>query len=170
MSRNCPDCLIATRVETIYGVSLDVCDRCAGIWFDADEIRTLLARDPIVMVTLEDSTVPTVDPVYRRPSERHCPDCAVPLHEYHYLYSSPVSLDACTDCGGIWVEDSELRQMQHWLDSVRKPDAVQTATGAVLAAAVADHSRELARYEGLGLFVKTLRRNVPWWSRYMGPG
>jgi Zn-finger nucleic acid-binding protein len=30
-----------------------------------------------------------------------------------------VCLDTCAGCSGIWVEDTELRQMEQWLEKAR---------------------------------------------------
>ena len=42
---NCPKCSSETLVETLAlgNIPLDVCPGCSGIWFDKNELETLLA-------------------------------------------------------------------------------------------------------------------------------
>src|SRR5579871_4414586 len=121
MTRTCPECSAKMCTEVIHGVHLDICPECAGIWFDFEELRTLLAQDPLVMSELEDRTMPHGAHKPIGTSLRHCPDCHLPLQQYRYLYTSPIVLEACTDCGGFFVEDGQLGKMQQWLDQSHKP-------------------------------------------------
>src|SRR5437762_2330689 len=90
MARNCPNCSAEMRIEEVYGVKLDVCPECAGIWLDSGELRTLLAQDPLVLskledlVELEDLTQIKIEQQPGGPSLRHCPECDMLLQEYNY--------------------------------------------------------------------------------------
>jgi Zn-finger nucleic acid-binding protein len=42
--RLCPVCQVALVPQTHLGITIDVCPTCAGIWFDADELRAALSR------------------------------------------------------------------------------------------------------------------------------
>ena len=41
----CPKCNDKMEVEKIEDVEIDVCTKCAGVWFDQDELRK--AKDQI---------------------------------------------------------------------------------------------------------------------------
>lgn len=40
----CPDCTESMEALTVFGISLDVCKKRHGIWFDANELAMLLFR------------------------------------------------------------------------------------------------------------------------------
>ena len=151
------------RAEMVHGVNLDACPRCAGIWFDPEDLRTLLARDPLAPSEIEDETIPQVTQKPAGPSIRRCPDCRLPLQQYHYLYTSPVVLDACTQCGGFFVEDGELGKMQQWLDQSHQPMGTDEEAKVALAEATIAHDDEMRRQQNLLHFFNTLRRYQPGW-------
>jgi ribosomal protein S27AE len=45
-------------------------------------------------------------------ANRLCPSCKGPLDAYQYQYSSPVTIEGCPDCGGVFLEDGELASIQ----------------------------------------------------------
>jgi Zn-finger nucleic acid-binding protein len=105
--------------EVYLNVTLDVCPTCAGIWFDDNELRDLMAQDADAPRKLEERYVPEVQTVPAVATPRRCPADGMPLQPYRYLYHSPIVLDACSECGGFWVQDGELMKMQQYLDSTR---------------------------------------------------
>ena len=163
MARICPDCVIEMRMETVREVNLDVCPACAGIWFDPEELRTLLARDPIVLLDLEERHPPRVTHGPAAEAFRRCPDCSLPLTEYHYLYSSPVVLESCTDCGGFWVEEGELVKMQQWLDKTNAPLTTDEKIRLALAEAAVASEAEVSRQHNLSRFFRMLQQYRPGW-------
>jgi Zn-finger nucleic acid-binding protein len=70
------------------------------------------------LTELEDAVTPTVDPdpeLHNR--HRLCPACHVSMDKFRYMYSSNIILDECPNCGGVWVQDGELRRMREVLES-----------------------------------------------------
>lgn len=48
----CPDCHQACQVVVLHGCTLDMCERCRGVWFDAGEVervKTLFPRRSAVV-------------------------------------------------------------------------------------------------------------------------
>lgn len=43
---NCPDCDLPMAEEKHFGITLDRCEACDGLWFDADEVRLYLQSHP----------------------------------------------------------------------------------------------------------------------------
>jgi len=100
----CPRCgntELAQRTERDSGVRLDVCPRCSGIWFDADELEQVLC------VAAKDLQPP------RRSLERTspCPKCAQLMTAFHYPQTLVV-VDMCRTCRGIWLGGRELREIR----------------------------------------------------------
>lgn len=44
-NRSCPRCSMAMKVMQFKDVSVDVCTKCQGIWFDRYEVAKVLGRD-----------------------------------------------------------------------------------------------------------------------------
>lgn len=164
MARNCPDCSAEMHIETVGNIKLDVCITCAGTWFDPSELRALLARDLLALEMLEDKAIRSVEQQTAGPSLRHCPACEFPLEQYHYLYTSPVVLDTCTECGGMWVEDGELSRMHAWLEESRKPASAEEKAGIVLAEATVEHHKTMARQHKLLHLFTILQHFRPGWN------
>src|SRR5690242_3541966 len=119
MARLCPDCRETMREEAHHGVRLDVCAYCAGVWFDQGELGRLQRENLALLADIDTLHVPEVRPRGEAKSRRSCPECGEPLKPFHYLLSSPIELDSCGRCLGVWAEDGELRKLQLW--RVRHP-------------------------------------------------
>ncbi len=168
MTHLCPDCSTQMRQETVHGVQLDVCPKCAGIWFDAEEMRALLTRDPLALSALEDKAVPseTKQPPEQEPvgpSTRRCPACQLGLQQSPYLYTSPIVLDICLQCGGFFVDDGELGKMQQVRDQRHRPLTAAEEVMVLMGEAAPAHDKALRRQENLVHFLNALRRYQPGW-------
>lgn len=166
MARLCPDCHIPLSPQTFEGLTLDVCSRCAGVWFNAEELRTLMATDPFSLATLEARTSPHLEHVAGPPARQSCPNCGVLLQEYHYLYNSPIVLHACPQCEGCWVQKGELLAIQQWRDHDRSAVAAEEAQRLQLAQAQIEHENVMAHYEHITSLLEMLRYYNPMWMRW----
>ncbi len=163
MARNCPDCIVEMHIESVGDIQLDVCRTCAGTWFDPEELRILLARDPLALSMVEDMAAASVEQKAEGPSLRHCPACEFPLEQYHYLYTSPVVLQACLDCGGVWVEDGELNRMQEWFEQTHKPMSAKEEASLIIAEATIEHENRTLRQQKILRFFHILQQYRPGW-------
>ncbi len=164
MIRNCPDCKQQMAVRVYDGVSLDLCEACAGIWFDDGELRQLIQTDPVALTSLEESAAKNA--VESAPATgRRCPSCARVLDRYRYLYDSPLELDRCDACQGIWVEDGELAKMQSILDERSRPDSPREQAAIALANIGIESDREIVRQQRISSFLNILRRR-PYWPYF----
>jgi Zn-finger nucleic acid-binding protein len=50
---------------------------------------------------------------------RKCPACMAAMRRFRYMYTSPVFLDSCDACGGVWIENGELQQMREYLRAAK---------------------------------------------------
>jgi Zn-finger nucleic acid-binding protein len=119
-------------------VTVDVCKQCAGVFFDEGEINRLRLDGNNAMVELEDAIVPSdahVEFKVLKETPRACPNCRNPMDKMRYLYNSPVMLDSCSKCGGVWVEDGELRSMRDVLEGCDEKGATKVRTEAYVAMA-----------------------------------
>ncbi|MEQ1822195.1 MAG: zf-TFIIB domain-containing protein [Fimbriimonadaceae bacterium] len=141
MERICPDCDQPLVTENVLDFQVDVCAKCAGLWFDDGELTKLSKAGWAEMDSAEDRFVPTVEPS-QSDQMRSCPACRKPMEAFRYLYSSPVTLDSCPSCLGIWVEDGELRQMMLALGDAQSQPVNPALSSQLKIVAIEDRHRD----------------------------
>lgn len=160
MARNCPDCKQPLAKETFHDIEIERCWECAGFWFDADELRRLLAADPLAMTVLEERALPRITQKHVCEGVLTCPSCAGLLHVYHYEYNSPIELETCMDCGGFWVQEGELLKIQQWREAHHHATS-EDERNLVVAQATIEHENALQRLTNLSWFFGLLRQHKP---------
>jgi uncharacterized protein len=100
----CPKChdidLLRAKSQST-GVLVDHCPQCRGMWCDRGELERML--DVIV-----DRLNVRPD---ARPSIRKCPRCLQRLRVISYR-GTHVTVDACPECAGIWLDRGELQRIR----------------------------------------------------------
>ncbi len=168
--RTCPNC--GTGLETINfaGTAIDKCPKCAGIWFDASELKRVKDGDPTGWKEIEDQIAPLPDkPITPDPAWKACPACRQPMYHYRFMLNSDIMLDQCTACDGIWVDDGELGRMQQFLDECAKKDQKLPAEAIAMAGeleARAQMNRE--RAQSIMAFNHIFMTRLPFMG-YFGP-
>ena len=174
MNRTCPDCRYPMVTERHHDLDLDMCRNCAGIWFDAEELRRLMTADAAGLSALEAQLAPRVTQQKIKPGVITCPCCNSLLHIYHFQYDSPVELHACDNCGGCWVQEGELEKMQQWREQCASGRARSGAKGdghedikkapeLPLAHAGTHQDRAANRLESIRHICGVLRQHKPIW-------
>jgi len=163
MARICPSCSNPMKLETIHGVGLSVCTACRGIWFEADELRSLLAQDPQAFSDLEHLSGENVAQASQGPSTLVCPDDMTPLEHYHYMYNSTVVLQTCPTCGGFFVAADELTEMETWRAKANRPPDARESVAVTIAEATVEHDQEMHRLHNLSDFFGVLSRYRTGW-------
>ena len=161
----CPDCRIEMDVQRYYNVAVDVCPACAGVWLDEGELRSLMQADPLILLSIEDRALPDVQYDPEEVVQRRCPRCAIPLHPYRYLYDSPVELDGCAQCHGIWIEDGELRKMFEELHARESADEEERRRVAIAQYGI-QSQQQVQRANRLAALFSLLRKRVPPFSGF----
>jgi Zn-finger nucleic acid-binding protein len=88
-------------------LDIDQCPECDGIWFDPGELdRFFLAKAHAIM--LPKTSPKSVEEIDR--ARGKCPRCAVELKPVPGAYNPKVTLDACSKCGGTWVDGAEIER------------------------------------------------------------
>lgn len=164
MGRPCPVCP-GTMLQTVAfrSVQVDACPACAGVWFDDGELRAVLDQGTAVLSELENAVTPAIAATPAASAVRCCPVCVVPLDRFQYLYNSPIALDHCHQCGGVWVDDRELLAMRTHVEAVRlaRTQATPTAVEATTAAATASAGPLMHLADAWEMLVSVIRR-PPW--------
>ncbi|HWD38899.1 MAG TPA: zf-TFIIB domain-containing protein [Fimbriimonas sp.] len=150
--RKCPGCRGPMEPHQFEDLRLDLCPRCASVWYDAGEFTQMVSEGPSAVDALVSSREAATDQL----AERHggdCPKCGIPLHRNRYK-GMDIFLETCYECGGILISWEDLKR----LDAVahEHPDLSQMpnaspevlATGGQLDAATANNlfRARLAQY------------------------
>ena len=146
------------KEDSFKGVNLEICPVCSGVWFDDDELRRILELDPEGLLDLQNAELPTSSHHVGPVSQRQCPKDGAPLYEFHYLYDSPIILEKCPQCEGVWVEEGQLAAMQQVLDQARKPPTAKEEAGIALGEFAAEHEAEMIKQQRLLSFFTMLQR------------
>jgi Zn-finger nucleic acid-binding protein len=123
----CPHCQKALDKSIFYGVEVDFCPICLGIFFEEDELR--LAKDQkdrnlrwLDIDLWKDETKFKISPGIRL-----CPSCRLPLYEVYYG-DSRIIVDICNLCRGIWLERGEFKKIIEYLKEKADWEVLQNYT------------------------------------------
>lgn len=98
---SCPKCFRPMHAWQSYGLALDYCFSCKGLWFDAGELSRHLARSNALLDEVD------VEP--KGKTEFPCPRC----RGVHLAQASVdgVTLDVCPRCRGIFLDLGEVHEL-----------------------------------------------------------
>ena len=119
----CPRCGTGLRAEKMGAVVVDGCESCGGLWFDADELGQLAACGQESVTAAEGVFEPPTGAAADSSAEMQCPRCSVPLYGFEFRHTPGVTLDACPQCRGIWVDDRELEALAQRMTPQQRPAA-----------------------------------------------
>lgn len=105
-----------------YGLTIDFCPRCGGLWFDRGEVGELARRDRSALRGMVvDPSVRINPPCHecQAPLDRNAEKCAACGHKNviacpvcdRTMERRPVDgliLDVCKNCQGVWFDNAEL--------------------------------------------------------------
>ena len=117
--RRCPRCGEALRRWTLGATQLDGCDTCGGVWFDADELRSI-ATSGDGLDQAEETFSPGLAGAVGD-GDGKCPACRTELKKFSFPYAKAIELDGCPDCKGIWFDDGELEQLAQRVPKQHRP-------------------------------------------------
>lgn len=125
----CPSCQENLEKAIFYGVEIDYCLKCLGLWFEEDELR--LAKDK------KDEGLNWLDIdlwKYKKQfkisrNRKLCPFCRLPLYEVNYgespvrqaqgdaeyVEASDIKIDLCNLCYGTWLDRGEFKKAIEYL-------------------------------------------------------
>lgn len=108
----CPVCDSNLDVFRVFGIEIDGCGKCKGIWLDRDELRILKDKsEQGTWGTLRwlDDEVEAIETVKALPSNLHCPKCHDALLVSTGFGESEIIIDWCPSCGGTWLDQHEYQ-------------------------------------------------------------
>jgi Zn-finger nucleic acid-binding protein len=103
----CPKCLAKTlhTFNTSEGVTVDLCDKCRGMWMDKGETARAaeLENDFPDYRAVAGSAVLT---------NFICPCCGSKLHNMKYATQSDLMIEYCRKCGGMFLDAGEMSKIE----------------------------------------------------------
>lgn len=100
----CPRDGQALAGYTYKKVPLDCCPYCNGAWLDKSELAQITQKSKDIFTDLD-----SMESLPR--SRLKCPKCGVDLAVTYYTKKKDVEVDLCPQCGGIWLDTDELKDI-----------------------------------------------------------
>jgi Zn-finger nucleic acid-binding protein len=156
MSDSCPVCRISLRDREFLNISFRECPQCAGIWLFKEALSSIQNEDARNLAVMESmaSGIPSAKPSV----VRECPSCGLAMERFRYLIHTPIALDRCNSCKGLWIDDGELMQMAEALtQEVQQPAGIdcdpelEARKRVTIALFTTQHEREMARYHAMAI-------------------
>jgi Zn-finger nucleic acid-binding protein len=119
---NCPKCNGSMESVKNEGITVDRCNACKGIWFDALEAEDLLdAKHGASVDTGSSIKGWRMD----RIRDISCPRCGVRMQTVSDTKDPHVKFEVCTKCHGYFMDAGEFRELAH-------AEATEKATESIL--------------------------------------
>jgi len=118
--RICPRCSIALQtIDLKLGGKflIDRCDRCLGLFFDPEELETLLTASVANVFTINRVELGRIGVCRNQEygvSYIKCPVCTMIMNRVNFGAKSGVIVDRCKE-HGIWLDGGELRHLLEWM-------------------------------------------------------
>jgi len=110
----CPLCKINFKKVIFYGVEVDYCPMCLGLWFEEDELRLAKDKKDKNLMWLDIDLWKDRKKFKIFLGERLCPACRLPLYEVYYS-DSRIIVDFCSLCKGVWLDRGEFKRIIEYL-------------------------------------------------------
>ena len=161
----CPNCSSGLLQAKSKHLIVDVCPSCKGIWFDDGElsqcVNALTVSDEIKAHKPKLFQKRQVSALHKiKEKIRFCPRCETALKKFNYAYDSNVIVDKCNQCGGVWTDRREVKQIAQHI----KADPKTTAIGNAIAEDVKsrfdmEHGKDEEELEDIHDLPKTNHRH-----------
>jgi Zn-finger nucleic acid-binding protein len=120
----CPLCKTELKKAVFYGVEVDYCPQCLGLWFEQDELRQAKDEKDKNLNWLDIDLWKEEAKFKISQGKKICPACQVPLYEVRYG-DSQVRVDLCNLCQGIWLDRGEFKKIIEYLKEKGKEEVLR---------------------------------------------
>lgn len=108
----CPRCQAPLDERDILEVEIDACNSCHGILVQQKNLVPLLdALSKASATKIDPDIVPAA--VHDDHPVVPCPDCSKPMTRFGYMEARVVTLDRCSHCWQVWIDDGKLPTVVH---------------------------------------------------------
>jgi len=120
----CPLCKTQFKKEDFYGVEVDYCPQCLGLWFEKDELRQAKDEKDKDLNWLDIDLWKDETKFKISKEKKICPRCSVPLYSVNYGDSN-IEVDICNLCQGIWIDRGEFKKIIDYLEKKGKKEILE---------------------------------------------
>lgn len=133
---DCPQCRRPLREANYEGVLIHICDKCGGEFIGADALAHIVRTREERFPEASDPAWADIKPQFGVPESEarrvlDCPRCGSTMSVNNYGGDSGVYIDRCSRCGGIWLDQHELENvqilMERWADEA--PEQIKAVAG-----------------------------------------
>ena len=110
----CPNCKHTLKKISRKDIELDQCISCGGIWFQGNTFQNLKDREDTMLRWLDADLFSDPKQFVSIYSSMTCPLDKELLYEISYA-NSPIKIDVCTKCKGIWLDKNEFESIIAYL-------------------------------------------------------
>lgn len=110
----CPSCKKDLKKAIFYGVEVDYCPNCLGIFFEEEELRWAKDEKDKNLNWVDIDLWEDLKKLSISREQRLCPSCRLPLYEVNYN-DSKIIVDICNVCRGIWLDRGEFKKIIKYL-------------------------------------------------------
>ena len=104
---NCPKCKAEMELVQIYGIEIDRCTRCKGIWFDQLEQSQIKSARGSYKADIGHKAI---GEHYNAIRDIQCPRCNLPMQEDELKRGRmPIQIEICPECQGSYFDAGEFR-------------------------------------------------------------
>ncbi len=103
-------------------IELDLCLRCSGVWFDAQELDLLISAISADNRQESQNDLLTPSPAEVYETHRKCPICGKKMDKVWLGKEPKVLIDSCPAGDGLWFDGGELHEILHQVKNDRKDD------------------------------------------------
>ncbi|MHC4789539.1 MAG: zf-TFIIB domain-containing protein, partial [Planctomycetota bacterium] len=111
---DCPVCETPLNRYAAFGIEVEGCPDCMGLWLDKGELRRLkdkARQEPWVDLRWMDDEIEAIATTSAMPSDRACPRCDGQKLAAAAVGGSAVIVDWCPSCHGTWLDRDEFREI-----------------------------------------------------------
>lgn len=112
--RICPVNKTPLEKAIFYGVEVDYCPGCLGMWFEENELRQAKDVKDRNLNWLDVNLWKYLKKLNVSRGKRLCPVCRLPLYEIGYG-DSGITVDICNICHGTWLDRKEFQRILDYL-------------------------------------------------------
>lgn len=117
----CPKCSAEMKAAVYVGITIDRCTSCKGLWFNADELATLMHDDWLAEYIDEGS--PRIGRKTNDIQDIDCPECGTAMETIVDEKQPHIEYERCPrDCGAFFDagEFKDLAKTTFW-DKLKPP-------------------------------------------------
>ena len=114
----CPACKANLNLYTVFGIEIEACSKCKGIFLEKGELRRLKDKSKKASwQTLRwmDDEVEAVGKTNAMPSKRLCPKCKGIEMLATSFGDSRIIIDWCPQCYATWLDRDEFQEIVRFL-------------------------------------------------------